>query len=162
MPERTRTVSWEDPAESARRGMEMGGLDYIRAIHRGEIPAPPMAILLGFDLHEVEEGRVTFRAVPGEHLYNPMNSVHGGLALTMLDSAAGASVHTTLPQGKLYGSLETKVNMVRAIDADSGPLLAQGSVVHRGSKIATAEARLIGEQDDRLYAHGTSTCLILG
>jgi uncharacterized protein (TIGR00369 family) len=140
---------------------ELSGLDYIRAIARGEVPQAPMALLLGFDLAEVEEARVVFTAEPGERHYNPMNAVHGGLALTMLDSAMGAAVHTTLSPGQLYGTLETKVNMVRGITADTGPVQADGRVVHRGSRVATAEASLTAERTGKLLAHGTSTCLIL-
>jgi uncharacterized protein (TIGR00369 family) len=140
---------------------ELSGLDYIRAIERGEVPQAPMALLLGFDLAEVEEARVVFTAEPGEQHYNPMNAVHGGLALTMLDSAMGAAVHTTLSPGQLYGTLETKVHMVRAITADTGPVHADGRVVHRGSRVATAEASLTAERTGKLLAHGTSTCLIL-
>jgi uncharacterized protein (TIGR00369 family) len=141
--------------------MEMSGLEYVRAIHAGELPQAPIAVLMGFDLCAVEEGSVSFDCEPGEHLYNPMNAVHGGLALTMLDSAMGASVHTTLPQGQLYSTLETKVNLVRPIRADSGRLVAEGRVIHRGSRTATAEAHL-RDESGKLYAHGTSTCLILG
>jgi uncharacterized protein (TIGR00369 family) len=139
----------------------LAGLEYIRAIARGDLPQAPMALLLGFDLSEVEESRVVFRAEPGERHYNPMNAVHGGLALTMLDSAMGAAVHTTLSPDQLYGTLETKVHMVRAITADTGPIDAEGRVVHRGSRVATAEGSLTAGRTGKLLAHGTSTCLIL-
>jgi uncharacterized protein (TIGR00369 family) len=89
-----------------------------------------------------------------------MGTVHGGLVMTLVDSACGAAVHSTLPEGTFYGTVETKVNMVRPITGDTGPLLCTGMVVHRGSKVATAEARVVGESDGKLYAHGTSTCLI--
>ena len=158
---RERTVSWDDPALSARRGLEMSGLEYVTAIRNGEISTPPMSVLLGFQLSEVEEGRVVFEAEPGEHHYNPMNSVHGGLALTMLDSAMGASVHTTLMRGQFYGTLETKVNLVRGMTADTGRILAEGKVVHRGNTTATAEATLRTAESGKLLAHGTSTCLLL-
>lgn len=140
---------------------DLSGLEYIRAIARGDLAQAPMARLLGFDLAEVEEARVVFTAEPGERHYNPMNAVHGGLAMTMLDSAMGAAVHTTLGPGQLYGTLETKVNMVRGITADTGSVLADGRVVHRGSRVATAEASLTAERTGKLLAHGTSTCLIL-
>jgi uncharacterized protein (TIGR00369 family) len=160
--QKTRTITWEDPADSARRGLELSGLEYIRAIQAGEVAQAPMALLLGFELVEVEEARVAFAAEPGEHHYNPMNTVHGGLALTMLDSGMGAAVHTTLLRGQLYGTLETKVNLVRSITADTGRIIAEGRVVHRGSTTATAEGSLRVAEDGKLLAHGSSTCLILG
>ena len=159
---RTRTISWEDPAAAAQRGLELGGLAYIAAIRDGEIAKAPIQELMGFDLIAVEEGRVVFACEPGEQHFNPMNSVHGGLALTMLDSAMGACVHTTLEQGRFYSSLETKVNFVRPIGADTGRIEAEGKVVHRGSKIATSEGHLRAAETGKLLAHGTSTCMILG
>jgi uncharacterized protein (TIGR00369 family) len=138
------------------------GLAAMQAIARGDAPRAPMQELLGFDLAEAAAGRAVFRAVPGEQHLNPLGTVHGGLAMTLLDSAAGAAVHTTLGEGQGYGTLETKVNLVRAIRPDTGPLVATGTVVHRGARVATAEARLVGEDDGRLYAHATSTCLVLG
>lgn len=159
---RERTVSWEDPAASAQRGLELSGLDYMREIIGGDVPQPPMALLLGFELAEAEEGRALFTCAPGEHQYNPMNAVHGGLALTMLDSAMGVAVHTTLMRGQLYGTLETKVNLVRPIRAETGPIAAEGRLVHRGSTTATAEGSLRVVESGKLLAHGTSTCMILG
>lgn len=139
----------------------LSGLDLIRAIRDGDIEQAPMAVLLGFDLEEVEEARVTFVGTPGEQHLNPMGTVHGGLALTMLDSAMGAAVHTTLAPGQHYGTLETKVNLVRAIMPDTGAIVAEGTVVNRGSRVATAEGRLTARESGKLLAHGTSTCLIL-
>ena len=141
--------------------MEMTGLQYMEAIRSGAAPAAPIQDLLGFDLHEVQDGRAVFRCTPGVQHTNPLGTVHGGLAMTLIDSACGAAVHTTLPAGAGYGTLETKVNLVRAIAADAGPLLCEGTVVHRGSRVCTAEARLTGEADGRLYAHGTSTCMVI-
>ena len=138
----------------------MNGLELLRGILAGKVPPAPICAVMGFDLHEAGEGRTVFRAVPTAALNNPMGTVHGGLVLTLVDSACGAAVHSTLPEGSSYGTLETKVNMVRAITADTGPLLCTGEVVHRGSIVATAEARVLGEADGKLYAHGTSTCLI--
>ena len=142
--------------------MTMTGLEYMEAIRSGAAPRAPIQDLLGFDLHEVGEGRAVFRCTPGKQHTNPLGTVHGGLAMTLIDSACGAAVHSTLPAGAGYGTLETKVNLVRAIAPDAGPLVCEGTVVHRGSRVATAEARLTGEADGRLYAHGTSTCMVLG
>ena len=138
----------------------MNGLELLRGIIAGEVPPAPISAVMGFDLHEVEEGRAVFRAVPTPALNNPMGTVHGGLVMTLIDSACGCAVHSTLPEGAFYGTLETKVNMVRAVTRDTGPLLCTGELVHRGGKVATAEARVVGEADGKLYAHGTSTCLI--
>jgi uncharacterized protein (TIGR00369 family) len=158
---RTRTVTWEDPLMGARAGASLSGIEYLRAIAQGKIPAPPIALLLGFDLEEVEEGRVVFTAEPGEHHYNPIGVVHGGLAATLLDSAMGCAVHSLLPQGRGYTTLEIKVNYVRAIKRESGRLRAVASVIHLGGKIATAEGRIV-DAAGQLYAHATTTCILLG
>ena len=134
----------------------------MQAIAEGSHPPAPIQELMGYSLEEVAEGRAVFRLEPHHALDNPMGTVHGGVAMTLLDSAMGCAVHTTLAAGQHYGTLEVKVNLVRAVTADSGSLLAQGEVVHRGSRVATAEARLVGEADGKLYAHGSSTCMILG
>ena len=158
--ERTRTVSWEDPVPTAMRGLEMSGLDYLRAMMAGEVPPPPIALTLGFEPVELGEGRAVFAAEPAEYHYNPIGVVHGGLAATLLDSATGCAVQTTLPAGVAYTTLELKTNFVRAITRDTGRVLCEAEVVHRGGTIATAEGRLRAEGDGKLLAHGTSTCLI--
>jgi len=125
-----------------------------------EIPHAPIAELVGMDLVDLGEGSATFALDPAERHYNPLGTVHGGIAATLLDSAMGCAVHTTLDEGERYTTLELKVNFVRAITEATGRVLASGSVIHRGGRIATAEARLTDE-DGRLLAHGTSTCLII-
>jgi uncharacterized protein (TIGR00369 family) len=160
MADRTLTISWEDPGELAARAHGSSGVDFLRAIVAGELPRAPIQDLLGFDLIEADEGRVVFAAVPGEQHYNPIGSVHGGFSATLLDSAMGAAVHSTLPQGGSYATLEVKFNLVRAITADTGRVLAEGKVVHRGGTVATVEASLRAEESGKLLAHGTSTCLI--
>jgi uncharacterized protein (TIGR00369 family) len=137
------------------------GLEVLRAIAAGEIPGAPIAELLGFAPVEAEEGRVVFAAVPGEKHYNPLGTVHGGLAATLLDSAMGCAVHSTLPAGVGYTTLELKVNFTRPITSETGRILCEGTVVHRGGRVATAEGRVHAEADGRLLAHGTTTCLIL-
>jgi uncharacterized protein (TIGR00369 family) len=159
--DRTLTVSWQDPTELAGRARESAGIDFLSAIRDGELPPPPIAELLGFRLVQVDEGRAAFVATPGEQHYNPIGVVHAGLVATMLDSAMGVAVHTTLPEGGGYTTLETKFNLVRAVTADTGPILAEGTVLHRGGRVATAEGRVIRQSDGKLVAHGTSTCLIL-
>ncbi|HEX8647367.1 MAG TPA: PaaI family thioesterase [Thermoleophilaceae bacterium] len=155
------SVSWEDPAELAARGRTMAGLDFLRAIRDGELPPPPISKLLGFSLADVEEGSAAFVATPGEQHFNPIGVVHGGLAATLLDSAMGVAVHTTLARGEAYTTLETKFNLVRPITLDAGEIRCDGHVVHRGGRVATAEGRLVRVSDSKLLAHGTSTCLIL-
>ena len=159
-PSRTRTVTWDDPLASARAGARLSGIDYLRAMADGKIPAPPIAVLLGFDFEEVSEGRVVFTMMPGEHHYNPIGVVHGGVASTLLDSAMGCAVQSTQPKGRGYSTLELKVNMVRALKADTGRVRAVGTVIHVGRQTATAEGRLIDAQG-RLYAHSTTTCILL-
>ena len=156
---RTRTVSWEDPAPGAEAAREMSGLEYLRAMMRGELPEPPIAGLLGFGFVEVEEGRVVFECEPAEYHYNPIGSVHGGLACTLFDSAMGCAVHTGLPAGVGYTTVELKVNFLRPITTATGRLLCEGTSIHVGGRIATAEARLTDESG-RLYGHATTTCMV--
>jgi uncharacterized protein (TIGR00369 family) len=125
-----------------------------------EIPHAPVAELLGFTLIELGDGQASFELDPGERHYNPLGTVHGGIAATLLDSAMGVAVHTMLDEGQRYTTLELKVNFVRAITEETGRVVASGSVIHRGGRVATAEARLT-DADGRLLAHGTSTCLIM-
>lgn len=138
------------------------GLDHIRAIISGEIPQAPMAVTMGFELKSVELGESRFEGEPREHHLNPLGTVHGGLALTMLDSAAGCAVHSTLVDGEHYATLETKVNMLRPILPGSGVIVAEGRVIHRGSRTAMAEATLTSAETGKRLAHATSTCLIMG
>jgi uncharacterized protein (TIGR00369 family) len=158
---RTRTISWQDPLASAAVGAEMAGLDYVRAIQTREIPPPPIAVVMNFSIAELEEGRAVFVGEPGEELYNPIGVVHGGYASTILDSALGCSVHTTLPAGVGYTSQTLEVKYLRPITRDTGPVRSEAEVIHRGRKTATAEARLTAVESAKLLATGTSTCLIL-
>jgi uncharacterized protein (TIGR00369 family) len=156
---RTRTFSWHDPAQSARLGRTMSGLEYLRAMQAGEIPAAPIAVLIGMRIVEVSEGRVVFAVEPAEYHYNPLGSVHGGLAATLLDSALGCCVHSTLPAGTSYATLEIKVNYLRPMTSETGTVFSEGKVIHSGGRIATAEGRLT-DAAGMLYAHGTTTCII--
>jgi uncharacterized protein (TIGR00369 family) len=148
-------------ATLSTQAREMSGLAFIAAVRDGELPPAPIQDLLGFGLVEASEGRTVFALVPEERHYNPIGVVHGGVAATLLDSAMGAAVHTTLPMGHAYSTLETKVNLVRAITAETGEIRAEGVVLYRGSRQATAEGRITRLSDGKLLAHGTSTCLIL-
>jgi uncharacterized protein (TIGR00369 family) len=140
----------------------MAGLDFLRAIQRGELPPPPIAQLIGFEFVEIEEGRVSVAADAGEYLYNPIGVVHGGFAATLLDTAMACAVHSTLPAGVFYTTIELKVNYVRAVTVDAGRVRCDGSIIHGGRQVATAEGRLVEEATGRLLAHATTTCLILG
>ena len=144
-------------ADAAR---SMSGIAFLQAIRDGRLPSPPIAALLGMRLAEVEHGRAVFEVAPAEQHYNPIGVVHGGLAMTLLDSAMACAVQTQLPAGTGYTTLEVKVNLVRPITADSGRLRAIGRVLHAGSRIATAEGRL-EDAAGRLFAHGSTTCIVL-
>jgi uncharacterized protein (TIGR00369 family) len=134
-------------------------MDLLRAVQDGSLPAAPIATTLGFDLDVVEEGRVVFSLEPGEHHYNPIGSVHGGVYATLLDSATGCAVHSTLPAGFGYTSVDLNVKFLRAITRDTGRVLAEGTVTHRGRRLALAEATLTDAQG-RLLATATSSCLV--
>ncbi len=136
-----------------------GGLEVLRSVLRGELPAPPIARTLDFRLVEVEEGRAVFQGTPGAEHLNPMGTVHGGWYATLLDSALGCAVHTTLPAGRAYTTAELGINLVKAIGPKVRRVRAEGKVIHSGRQLATAEARLFGP-DGTLYAHGTTTCLV--
>jgi uncharacterized protein (TIGR00369 family) len=157
---RTLTVEWSDPAALAAAGRSMPGIEFLRALRDGRLPPPPIVQLLGFSLVEVEPGLAVFECVPGEQHYNPIGVVHGGLAMTLLDSAMGCCVQTRMPAGGGYTTLEAKTNLVRAITAQTGRLRAIGKVVHLGNRIATAEGRL-EDASGKLYAHATTTCIVL-
>src|SRR3712207_4028164 len=117
----------------------------MRAVAAGDIPRPPIAALLGLEIVSAEEGRAVFALTPGERHYNPIGVVHGGVAATMLDSAMGCAVHTTLAAGWSYGTLDLSTRFVRAITRDTGRVLCEGVVVHRGRSTATTEGRVWAE-----------------
>jgi uncharacterized protein (TIGR00369 family) len=158
---RSRTITWEDPHEAFAAAAGVSGIEYLRAIGDGRVPKPPIAELLGFEGIEVEEGRAVFAAVPQEYHYNPIGVVHGGLAMTLLDSAMGCAVQTMLPAGSGYTTLEVKVNFARPITRDTGRIVCEASVVHGGRTVATAEGRVFAQESGKLLAHGSTTCLIL-
>jgi uncharacterized protein (TIGR00369 family) len=139
----------------------MTGLQIPQALIDGKLPAPPIAQTLSFWLVEVGNGLAVFEGDTGPHLLNPLGIVHGGWALTLIDSATGCAGHTLLPPGVGYTSVETKANFTRPIKQDTGRVRAEGRVVSRGRQIMTAEARIL-DADKRLLAHGTSTLMVLG
>ena len=158
--ERSITVSWEDPRKLGEAARGLTGMEFLQKIVAGELPPPPIASLLDFELVELSEGHAIFAVEPKEYHYNPIGVVHGGLAATLLDSAMGCAVHSTLPAGAGYTTLEIKVNFVRPITAGTGRVRAEATLIHLGGRTATAEGRVIDEAG-KLYAHATTTCLIL-
>ena len=161
LPERTRTFSWVDPAELAAASRDMSGLEFLQAVMEGRLPAPPIADLIGATIESVQEGQVTFAIDPAEWMYNPIGSVHGGIAATVLDSCMGCAVHSLLPAGVAYTTADLQVRYVRAMSASTGRVLATGRVIHPGRRLMTVEASLTTEVGDTLLAHGTSGCIVL-
>ena len=150
------------PANAPRptlRPAGLSGLEILDAIFAGELPAPPMGETLDFVPIRMTPGQAVFQGRPMRRHYNPLGTVHGGWFAAMLDSAVGCAIHTTLPAGRGYTTLEIKVNLVRAL-TDAVPLVrAEGKVIHVGRQTGTAEGRIVGP-DGKLYAHATTTCLI--
>jgi uncharacterized protein (TIGR00369 family) len=137
----------------------MPGIDFVRAIFAGRLPAPPiMQTVEPFD-SSAEPGVVVFHSIPGFRHYNPIGSVHGGYAATLLDSAMGLAVHTTLPAGTGYTTLEFKLSFIRGMTKDTGTVRSEGRTLHVGRRTAIAEAR-ITDAKGRLLAHATTTCLV--
>jgi uncharacterized protein (TIGR00369 family) len=160
---RVRTVEWEDPAEALIASGERSGLELMRAIIEGSHPPPPIARLMEMSILEVQPGRAVFALEPQEWMYNPIGSVHGGVAATILDSCMGCAVHSTLGPGVGYTTTDLQVRYLRSMRAGSGRVLAEGRVIHSGRRTATAEGRLYLEQDETvLFAHGSTGCVILG
>src|SRR5437868_7876196 len=148
--ERSRTVTWQDPVVTGKAARTMSGAAFLRAIAERKLPPPPIANLMGFDIVEVSEGEVVFAVQPQEFHYNPIGMVHGGLAATLLDSAMGCAVHSTLPAGASYTTLEIKVNYLRPMSAETGLVRCEANIIHIGGRTAVAEGRILDEKD-RLY-----------
>jgi uncharacterized protein (TIGR00369 family) len=158
--DRTRTYNWSDPFRLVAEAAGRSGLEIMRALVSGELPPPPIADTLGFTLVEVDRGQAVFECEPAEYHYNPIGVVHAGLASTLLDSAMGCAFATTLDAGVGWTTLELKANFTRALTVDTGLVRCTGTVIHPGRTVATTEARL-EDAEGRLYAHGTSTILVL-
>jgi uncharacterized protein (TIGR00369 family) len=157
---RRREVTWEDPMVGAALALDLSGLDYLRAIADGRVPPPPIAVLLGMGIVDVQPGRVAFSLEVGEHLYNPIGSVHGGVFCVLLDSAMGCAAHSTLDRGRVFSTLELKVNMVKPLTVNTPSVVATGRVISSGRRVITASGEITGP-DGTLYAHGTTTCLVI-
>jgi uncharacterized protein (TIGR00369 family) len=160
--QRIRSFEWSDPLAFAAGASGLSGLETMQAILTGALPPPPIASALGMDVVAAEPGRALFALEPAEWMYNPLGSVHGGIAATLLDTCMGCAVHTTLPAGRGYTTTDLQVRYLRAMRADQGRVLAEGRVVHAGRRTATAEGRIYLEDDEStLFAHGSTGCAIL-
>lgn len=157
---RSVTITWEDPEIVANAARSMKGLDFLQKIASGEIPPPPIMRLINFQGAEASEGKVVFTCTPGEQHYSVLAMVHGGVAATLLDTALGCSIHSMLPLGVSYATLELHINYVRPLTTQTGFIRCEGEVVHLGRTIATAQARIV-DAGGKLYAHATTTCMIL-
>lgn len=160
MAERSRTITWDDPLTMPGRVAAAPGLEVLRRVVAGELPSTPMAKLMGIRLTVADPGRVVFEAEPGEYVYNFSGGVHGGFAATLLDSAMACAIYSTLEAGQNCPTLELKINYVKAITRELGPVRGIGTVLHRGRTTGLAEGR-VETQDGVLLAHATTTCLIV-
>jgi uncharacterized protein (TIGR00369 family) len=156
---RSRSITWHDPGITAAAALQRSGLETMQAIRDGLLPPAPIAMLMQFDIRALEEGRVEFGCVLDESVYNPIGVVHGGLVCTLLDTVAGCAVHTTLPRGMGYTSIELKVNYLRAVTTTSGPLTAVGTVVKPGRRVAFAEGEVL-DSAGRTVATASSSLLV--
>jgi uncharacterized protein (TIGR00369 family) len=154
-----RTYTWSDPQEQDKAGREMAGIEFLRLLRSGELGRAPMMETLDFALVAVDDGRVEFECVAGEFMYNPIGLVAGGVAATLLDAAAGCAVHTTLPTGTGYTTVDLSVHYLRPITTDLGPIRAIGTVVNRGRRTALGQAE-VRDGANRLLAHATSSCML--
>lgn len=157
--ERERSYAWDDPKGSAAAIPGMTGLAFMTAIREGRLPAAPIAATLEMELDEVAEGRVVFAFTPREFHYNPIGSVHGGVAATLIDSAASCAVHTTCERGEAYTTVNLSVDYFKAITEAAGRVRCIGTVARRGARMAVADAQLVGD-DGTVYGRGSATCLI--
>ena len=158
--QRERVYSWSNPLEGVELSKDLSGLDYLRAIKRGEAPASPLIHTLDFSMGELEAGSVGFYFEPQEFHYNPNGSVHGGVITAILDSAMGCTLHSLLPKGMVYTTLELKINFLKMVRANSGVLTATGKMIHLGNSTPLVEASLTDESGKK-YAYGVSTCMLL-
>lgn len=160
LSERQRVTTWQDPAATAEQGLRLAGIDYLRGMIDGTLPHPPICATIGFRVAEVEPGRCVIALEPGEHQMNPLGTVHGSVIVSAIDSAAGNAVHSTLPAGVGYTTVDLTTTFLKAVRPGTGTLYCEGLLIQGGRRVALAEARL-RDAAGTLYAHGTTTCLIL-
>jgi uncharacterized protein (TIGR00369 family) len=156
---RTRTYDWADPALLREAAMNLTGLEFISRMLDKDAKGAPISATIGMYGVAVREGEVTFGIEPQEFHNNPLGSMHGGIFATILDSACGCALHTTLAKGQGFTSLTLEIKFLRSAGKDTGPLLCTGKVVSRGRTVATTEA-VLKDGRGRLYATATSTCMI--
>lgn len=159
MIKQSRTIEWEDPEAGFEAVKNMSGMDYLNAMSAGSLPLSPLVRTLDFQVESIERGKVVFSFIPQGFHYNPIGSVHGGVLSSLLDSAMGCTLHSVLEAGSIYTTLELKVNFLKAATIHSGKLFATGNLIHSGKTTALAEAKITDEHG-KVFAHGTSTCLI--
>ncbi|CAO5191714.1 PaaI family thioesterase [Frankia sp. AiPs1] len=157
---RQRTFTWSDPGAVVAGGAGLSGVEFFTEIVAGRIPPPPIMQALDLDGVSFGEGTATFRVTPQEFHYNTLGTVHGGVFATLLDSACGCAVHTRLPAGVFYTSLDLSLKFLRPVTIDTGPVTAQATVTHLGRRTALAEGRLT-DAAGKVYATATSSCLIM-
>ena len=153
------TVDEELPPERTETRRMMSGIEYMRKMMAGELPPSGMVQLLNLKLVEVSEGRAVFTVQADERHYNGLGIAHGGLAATLLDSALGCAINAMMPAGKVFTTLEMKINYLRPLTRESGEVRCEANVIHVGGRVATAEGR-ITDEGGKLYAHGTATCML--
>lgn len=158
-PVREKTIRWSDPLETANALRGRNGMEALRALQSGEVAPPPIMNLFGMTPGEFEPGKVSFKLVPDESHFNLLGMVHGGTIATLLDTVMGCAVHSVIPAGRAYTTLNLGVNYIRAVTVASGELTAEGTIVHAGRTTAIAQANLV-DKAGKLYATGNSTCLI--
>jgi uncharacterized protein (TIGR00369 family) len=157
---RSRTITWYDPLATAAKGAALSGRDFLQAIADGELPPPPIASMLDFRIGEIGDGEIYFSVTPDESAYNPIGLVHGGLVCTLLDTVVGCAVHTTLPAGTGYTSIDLKVSYIRPIHAHTGEIHSRGWVTKSGRRVAFAEGD-VRDGAGKLLATASSSLLIM-
>jgi uncharacterized protein (TIGR00369 family) len=159
MDQRARTYEWGDPREMHKQAQGLTGLEFMRLLASNDLGRTPMMATLAYTFVAVEEGYVEFECEPGEFMYNPIGVVHGGVAATLLDSAASCAVHTVLPVGTAYTTVDLSLHLLRPISSDSGPVRAIGTVLNKGRRTALGNSE-VRDSRDRLLAHATAGCLL--
>jgi len=157
---RTRTVDFEEPSATSNAALGKPGIEFLQALIEGRAPSPPLHVTLGFQLREVQDGFARYELAPGEHLYGEHNAVHSGIASALLDAAMSSAVTTTLDAHTTFNLATLTTHVTRSISGRNAQVLAEGWVVHRGSRLVTAEGKLVDEQG-RLLAHGSATFALL-
>jgi uncharacterized protein (TIGR00369 family) len=160
MNTRNRTYDWEDPALLAVQANQLAGLEFLEKMVKAELPFPPLLHTLDFKVSAIQPGRAEFSFQPQEFHYNPLGSVHGGVITAVLDSAMGCTLHSVLPLGTGYTTIDINVNFLKSVSIKTGPMKAIGSIINQGNRTALLEARLTDE-NGKLYAYAISTCMIL-